>query len=235
MKLAGDLRSTAQLLHAIERRSTILRVGADRPTEQIAPPLAHINDADHFVDDERLIVLDLPHPIICTLYMPPTLQASKYSIASKPPSISKLLCISLRLLTMSLIFEIPKTLTKNDVEEKVGLPVKIMKHMGEHSVDLIVFDMWGQQWPLKYYTRPTGDRRIPVLRAGWLKYVKDKGVRPGDEFIFSGHQVAGADGVPEMRYMIQVKRQIMTLEGELVSVEVVKNLTPMTFRGEPMI
>ncbi|TXG66239.1 hypothetical protein EZV62_007514 [Acer yangbiense] len=56
MKLAGDLRSTAQLLHAIERWSTLLRAGADRPTEQIAPSRAHINDADHFVDDERLLV-----------------------------------------------------------------------------------------------------------------------------------------------------------------------------------
>ncbi|KAK0600568.1 hypothetical protein LWI29_016190 [Acer saccharum] len=125
---------------------------------------------------------------------------------------------------MSLNFEITKTLTRNDVEDRVGLPVKIMKHMGKDSMVLTVFDRWGQEWSLKYYTRPR-DRTNPVLTAGWPQFVKDNGVLPGDEFIFSGHEVAGA----KMRYMIQVKRQIMTLEGVLVSVEVVKNRTPMTF------
>ncbi|KAK0601842.1 hypothetical protein LWI29_027989 [Acer saccharum] len=136
---------------------------------------------------------------------------------------------------MALIFEIPKTLTESDVKDKVGLPVRIMEHMGEHVVDLTASDRWGQQWQLRYYTQPNGNRRIPVLTAGWCQYVRDRGVLPGDEFIFSGHQVAGVDGVLEMRYMIQVKRQIMTLEGELVTVEVVKSPTPMTFRNEPVI
>ncbi|TXG65120.1 hypothetical protein EZV62_006395 [Acer yangbiense] len=132
-------------------------------------------------------------------------------------------------------FEISKTLTESDVTDKVGLPVKIVAHMipvlmnGENSVELTAFDIWGKPWQLKYYTRPTG-KPCPVLTAGWREYVKEKGVLAGDEFIFSRHQDAGE--LPY--YVIQVKRETVTREEELVAVEVVKSLTPMTFQGEPM-
>ncbi|KAK0599721.1 hypothetical protein LWI29_007991 [Acer saccharum] len=86
-----------------------------------------------------------------------------------------------------------------------------------HFLDLMAADIWGQQWPLRYYTRPNGSKICPVFTTGWNQYVDAKGVRVGDQLIFSGHQVAGADGELEMRYMIRVTRP-----------------GPVTFNGEPV-
>ncbi|KAK0599373.1 hypothetical protein LWI29_004711 [Acer saccharum] len=100
-----------------------------------------------------------------------------------------------------------------------------MEHMGEHSVEFIALDRWKQRWPLKYYTRPNGDRRIPVITTGWRKFVEANGVIVGDKLIFSRHQDAG-----EMPYyMIQVKRRTKTIKGKTVDVDVIK-----TVQGEPV-
>ncbi|KAK4851394.1 hypothetical protein QYF36_014740 [Acer negundo] len=69
----------------------------------------------------------------------------------------------------------------------------------------------------RYYTRPNGNRICPVFTIGWYLYVKAKGVRVGDQLIFSGCQVVGADGELEMRYKIRVTRP-----------------GPVTFNGEPV-
>ncbi|TXG65100.1 hypothetical protein EZV62_006375 [Acer yangbiense] len=128
-------------------------------------------------------------------------------------------------------FEISKTLTDSDITKtKVELPVIIVEHMepvmmnGEHSVDLMAFDRWNQQWLLRYYTRPNNVRQT-AFTAGWRQLVAANGVLPGDELIFSRRQDVG-----EMQYMIQVKRRTRTSEGEIVDVEVIK-----TVHGGPMI
>ncbi|TXG65231.1 hypothetical protein EZV62_006506 [Acer yangbiense] len=88
---------------------------------------------------------------------------------------------------------------------KPTLPTEMANHMiplmnGRHFLDLMAADIWGQQWPLRYYTRPNGSKICPVFTTGWNQYVEAKGVRVGDQLIFSGHQVAGAEGeLPEMR------------------------------------
>ncbi|KAK3200469.1 hypothetical protein Dsin_023884 [Dipteronia sinensis] len=139
------------------------------------------------------------------------------------------------------IFEVSKIIKKNEVTDKVCLPMTTVEHMdpimnGKKSMELTAFDRWGQPWPLKYcsYILQTGKPKNPVLSgAGWHKIVSDNGVLADDELIFSGHRVAGADGV---QYMIEVKRQIKTLDGELATVEVVKlkSQASMTFKGKPM-
>ncbi|KAK0599049.1 hypothetical protein LWI29_001869 [Acer saccharum] len=97
--------------------------------------------------------------------------------------------------------------------------------MGEHSVELTAVDIWKQPWQLKYYIRPTGDRRIPVITTGWRKFVEANGVLAGDKLIFSRRQDAG-----EMPYyMIQVKRRTKTIEGKTVDADVIK-----TVQGEPV-
>ncbi|TXG65227.1 hypothetical protein EZV62_006502 [Acer yangbiense] len=107
-------------------------------------------------------------------------------------------------------FDSSKILSKSDIT-KPALSTEMARHMiplmnGRHFLDLTAADIWGQQWPLRYYTRPNGNRICPVFTTGWHQYVEAKGVRVGDQLIFSGHQVAGADGELEMRYMIRVTR-----------------------------
>ncbi|TXG65221.1 hypothetical protein EZV62_006496 [Acer yangbiense] len=107
-------------------------------------------------------------------------------------------------------FDSSKILSKSDIT-KPALSAEMARHMiplmnGRHFLDLTAADIWGQQWPLRYYTRPNGSKICPVFTTGWNRYVEAKGVRVGDQLIFSGHQVAGADGELEMRYMIQVTR-----------------------------
>ncbi|KAI9186792.1 hypothetical protein LWI28_020920 [Acer negundo] len=76
---------------------------------------------------------------------------------------------------------------------------------------------WCLPWPLRYYTRPNGNRICLVFTTGWNQYVEAKGVRVGDQLTFSGHQVSGADGKLEMRYKIRVTRP-----------------GPVIFTGEPV-
>ncbi|KAK4843398.1 hypothetical protein QYF36_025704 [Acer negundo] len=118
-------------------------------------------------------------------------------------------------------FESSKILSKSDIT-KPALSNEMARHMiplmnGRHFLDLTVEDIWGQQWPLRYYTRPNGNRICPVFTIGWYLYVKAKGVQVGDQLIFSGRQVVGADGELEMRYKIRVTRP-----------------GPVTFNGEPV-
>ncbi|TXG65126.1 hypothetical protein EZV62_006401 [Acer yangbiense] len=139
------------------------------------------------------------------------------------------------------IFAVSKILSVTDVDDKVALPAEIRKHMQpmmneEKIMELEAIDRWNQRWPLKYcsYALQNGKFKNPVLSgAGWRKIVNENGVRHGDELIFSGDQVEGADGV---QYMIQVIRQIVPLYGEPDTVEVVKlkSQTRMTFQGQPM-
>ncbi|KAK4840867.1 hypothetical protein QYF36_020091 [Acer negundo] len=75
-------------------------------------------------------------------------------------------------------------------------------------------DTTEQVWTLRYYTRPSGNRKYPVFTVGWLKFVRVKCLRVGDELTFYGHQVRDADGELQMQYEIQVKdsmEQVWTL------------------------
>ncbi|TXG65239.1 hypothetical protein EZV62_006514 [Acer yangbiense] len=119
-------------------------------------------------------------------------------------------------------FVTSKILTMSDIT-KPALPTKMAKHMipfmnGRHFLDLKAVDIWGKEWPLRYYTRPSRSKICPVFTTGWQEYVEAKDVRVGDELNFSGHQVAAANGeLPEMQYKIWVTRP-----------------SPVTFNGEPV-
>ncbi|TXG65217.1 hypothetical protein EZV62_006492 [Acer yangbiense] len=134
----------------------------------------------------------------------------------------------LRLYTMaSHNFDMSKILIVSDITSEHALPTEMVKHMipfmnGRHFLDLKAADIWGKEWPLCYYTRPNGSKICPVFTTGWHQYVEAKGVRVGDELIFSGHQVAAADGeLPEMQYMIRVTRpSLVTFNGEPVPLDV---------------
>ncbi|KAK0601344.1 hypothetical protein LWI29_023323 [Acer saccharum] len=65
-------------------------------------------------------------------------------------------------------------------------------------------DTTEQVWTLRYYTRPSGNRKYPVFTVGWLEFVRVKRLRVGDELTFYGHQVRDTDGELRMQYGIQV-------------------------------
>ncbi|KAI9186418.1 hypothetical protein LWI28_017048 [Acer negundo] len=123
------------------------------------------------------------------------------------------------------LFKISKLLTEYDITIKLVLPTWILTHIpisgGIHFVDLQVMDTTEQVWTLRYYTRPSGNRKYPVFTVGWLKFVRVKCLRVGDELTFYGHQVRDADGELQMQYEIQVTRTSnVTYQGEPISLDV---------------
>ncbi|KAI9187196.1 hypothetical protein LWI28_025369 [Acer negundo] len=123
------------------------------------------------------------------------------------------------------LFKISKLLTEYDITIKLVLPTWILAHIpisgGIHFVDLQVMDTTEQVWTLRYYTRPSGNRKYPVFTVGWLKFVRVKCLRVGDELTFYGHQVRDADGELQMQYEIQVTRTSnVTYQGEPISLDV---------------
>ncbi|KAK3200426.1 hypothetical protein Dsin_023841 [Dipteronia sinensis] len=123
-------------------------------------------------------------------------------------------------------FKISKLLTVSDITTKVMLPAEILVYipisLTKHFVDLQVVDSTKQAWTLRYYTRPNGNRAIPVFTAGWLQFVRAKGVRVGDKLILSGHQVRDdSNGEVQMVFGIQVTRSSnVTYQGEPVYLDV---------------
>ncbi|KAI9187006.1 hypothetical protein LWI28_023293 [Acer negundo] len=117
-------------------------------------------------------------------------------------------------------FKISKSLTKSDISSKPALPSEMVDHInpvmnGQHFVDLMVADIRGHKWPLRYYTRPNGNKKGPVFTNGWREFAREKNVQVGDELTFYGHQVRDDDGELKMKYMIEVKRIIsMTFKGQ---------------------
>ena len=117
-------------------------------------------------------------------------------------------------------FKISKILTQSDISKPV-LPTEIEEHMipfmrGKHFVDLTAVDSRNQLWPLRYYTRPNGNRKVPVFTTGWSIFADKKFLQAGDELIFSSHQVRAADGELKVLFMIQVTRlgPVSTFQGQ---------------------
>ncbi|KAI9185372.1 hypothetical protein LWI28_006597 [Acer negundo] len=143
------------------------------------------------------------------------------------------------------LFKFSKNLGKSDID-KLALPEQTVEHMnpmmnGSHFLDLIVVDARSQEWKLRYYTRPNGNKKSPVFTIGWREFVRAKGLQVEDELTFSGYQVRADDGQLKMKFMIDVKRQTMTFNGgEPITVDVERfepvNVTAiMTFQGQPII
>ncbi|KAK0599207.1 hypothetical protein LWI29_003261 [Acer saccharum] len=88
-------------------------------------------------------------------------------------------------------------------------------------MEAMVMDTTEQVWTLRYYTRPSGNRKYPVFTVGWLEFVRVKRLRVGDELTFYGHQVRDADGELQMQYGIQVVRTSnVTFQGKPISLDV---------------
>ncbi|TXG65132.1 hypothetical protein EZV62_006407 [Acer yangbiense] len=108
-------------------------------------------------------------------------------------------------------FTISKLLTNSDINTKLALPTQILVHIpvmeGNHFLDLQVMDSKEQQWTLRYYTRPGGNRASPVFTVGWLQFVRAKHLQVGDELTFDGYQVRADDGELQVQYRIQRREE----------------------------
>ncbi|KAI9186826.1 hypothetical protein LWI28_021376 [Acer negundo] len=144
------------------------------------------------------------------------------------------------------LFKFSKNLGKFDID-KLVLPEQTVEHMnpmmnGSHFLDLTVLDARSQEWKLRYHARPSEDKQGPVFTTGWREFVQTKCLQVEDELTFSAHQVRADDGSLKMKFMIDVKRQTMTFNGEPITVDVERfefqpaNVTAiMTFQGRPII
>ncbi|KAI9185517.1 hypothetical protein LWI28_028758 [Acer negundo] len=122
-------------------------------------------------------------------------------------------------------FKISKLLSEYDITKKLVLPNRILVHIpipqGVHFVDLQAMDTMEQIWTLRYYTRPSGNRKGPVFTVGWLGFVQNKSLEVGDKLIFCGHQFRAAGGELQMQYKIQVTRKSnVNYQGEPISLDV---------------
>ncbi|TXG65139.1 hypothetical protein EZV62_006414 [Acer yangbiense] len=114
-------------------------------------------------------------------------------------------------------FTVYKLLTNSDITFYPALPTEILQHIpipkGTNFVDLQVTDSMEKNWTLRYYTRPSGNRKNPVFTVGWLQFVRAKRLEVGDKLTICGRQ----DGALQ----IQVTRASnVTCQGEPVYLDV---------------
>ncbi|KAK1559860.1 hypothetical protein Q3G72_019154 [Acer saccharum] len=80
------------------------------------------------------------------------------------------------------------------------------------KADLPVIDWNGQVRHFRIYTRPGGIYRKPVFTTGWPQFVREKGLRVGDEVIFSLNQ--DGDGGLQYRILVHRRLQLFSLSGQ---------------------
>ncbi|KAI9164806.1 hypothetical protein LWI28_002406 [Acer negundo] len=111
-----------------------------------------------------------------------------------------------------------KRLTRSDIDhKKLAVPTSALPYFlgilqEKHYVDLPVIDWAGQLRHFRIYTRPEDIYKKPVFTKGWPQFVRAKGLREGDEVIFSVNQ----DGDGRLQYRILVLRrpQLFSLSGD---------------------
>ncbi|GKU98926.1 hypothetical protein SLEP1_g11859 [Rubroshorea leprosula] len=106
-----------------------------------------------------------------------------------------------------------KILTQTDIDKRLAIPTKFMRqHLPEFpggTLNLMVEDVRGHDWSFGYSIRREGHPK-PVLQAGWLDFVRDNCLTPGDRITFWQDQNA-ANGP---RYKIAAERKIKLLGRE---------------------
>ncbi|KAF9690251.1 hypothetical protein SADUNF_Sadunf01G0176200 [Salix dunnii] len=112
-----------------------------------------------------------------------------------------------------------KTLSKTDVEYRLAIPMDSLSAFqafqipeGEYSKKVDFFDNNGCRWSFRYSTRKNDPHPKPVLSSGWIKFVKEKGLKEGDQVIFSVSDRDGAEGLQfgiEARKRIQLSGQVL--------------------------
>ncbi|XVF78774.1 hypothetical protein PTKIN_Ptkin14bG0163300 [Pterospermum kingtungense] len=111
-----------------------------------------------------------------------------------------------------------KYLTDVDVKKQMAIPTDFMGHLpryqGGETISFPVHNVFGNVYEsFGYYIRREGqDYPKPVFQGDWRKYIRAKGLTPGDKIIFRVEENA-ANGAP--RYMIAAQKRV-TLFGSIV-------------------
>ncbi|GLU19260.1 hypothetical protein SLE2022_355210 [Rubroshorea leprosula] len=113
-----------------------------------------------------------------------------------------------------------KFLTQVDVERRLAVPIGTFRDHFElprdrHYVDLLVKDSTGKVWTFRCSSRQTGNHPKPVFSAGWLDFVRVKGLQINDQVVFHKQR----DEASEAEFKIEVKRRISSLMGKDIWVD----------------
>ncbi|TXG53908.1 hypothetical protein EZV62_019164 [Acer yangbiense] len=136
---------------------------------------------------------------------------------------------------MAVIFS--KLLRKTDINSsKLVVPTDALwSHFrqilgGRHCTGLVVMDWVGGLWNFRLWTRPNGPYEKPVFTVDWARFVKEKGLREGDELIFSANQ--DGDGGFQYKILVQRRPHSFTLRGEPIVMDV-NEIAPYTVPNHP--
>ncbi|KAL9353783.1 hypothetical protein Peur_051753 [Populus x canadensis] len=102
-----------------------------------------------------------------------------------------------------------KSLSKTDIDHRMTIPMDSLSAFqipkGKYSKDVAVFDIDGRRWRFRCTTRRKDPHPKPVLSSGWIKFVKNRGLKEGDEVIFS---VAHSDGAEGPQFGIEARKKL---------------------------
>ncbi|KAI5592977.1 hypothetical protein POPTR_004G219450v4 [Populus trichocarpa] len=108
-----------------------------------------------------------------------------------------------------------KTLSKTDIDYRMTIPMDSLSAFqipkGKYSKEVAVFDIDGRRWRFRCSTRRKDPHPKPVLSSGWIKFVKNRCLKEGDEVIFS---VADNDGAEGLQFGIQARKKLKLLGQE---------------------
>ncbi|KAJ6309165.1 hypothetical protein OIU76_018704 [Salix suchowensis] len=111
-----------------------------------------------------------------------------------------------------------KTLSKTDVEYRMAIPMESLSAFRipeeEYSKKVDVFDIDCRRWSFRCSKRKHDPHPKPVLSSGWIKFVKEKCLKEGDQVIFS---VSDKDGAEGLQFGIQARKRIKLFGQELWS------------------
>ncbi|KAG6778320.1 hypothetical protein POTOM_018179 [Populus tomentosa] len=92
-----------------------------------------------------------------------------------------------------------KTLSKTDVVYRMTIPMDSLSAFqipeGTYSKEVVAVDIDGHRWSFRCCTRKKDPHPKTVLSSGWIKFVKTRGLKEGDEVIFSVAHNDGAEVV----------------------------------------
>lgn len=105
-----------------------------------------------------------------------------------------------------------KTLSKTDVVYRMTIPMDSLSAFqipeGTYSKEVVAVDIDGHRWSFRCCTRKKDPHPKTVLSSGWIKFVKNRGLKEGDEVIFS---VAHNDGAEGLQFGIEARKKIKVL------------------------
>lgn len=108
-----------------------------------------------------------------------------------------------------------KTLSKTDIDYRMAIPMDSLCAFqipeGENSKEVVAVDIDGHRWSFKCTTRSKDPHPKPVLSSGWIRFVKNRGLKEGDEVIFS---VAHNDGAEGLQFGIEARKKLTKLFGQ---------------------